>query len=353
MEPTSALHGAAATFVATRTVGTLATADATGTPSLVPICYSWDGTDLWIALDSKPKSVDALHLKRVRNIQARPQVAVMVHDYLAQDWEELAQVQVHGIARIVPPDDPTHAAAIALLRTKYPQYATMPIEARPAIAIRPTLVNTWGAVAARAMRPATLETTITGRRSVRRFADRPVAREQVQHILEAAQWAPSPHGRQPWRFMVLTHAASKERLAAAMGAEWQATLAQDGEPATVVAERMAISRERIRTAPVLIIPCLYLDDLDHYPDAARQVAETTMAIQSLGAALQNMLLTSYYMGLDMGWMCAPLFCQPVVQRALDLPANWLPHALLPLGYAAADPKRRPRRPFDALVRWDN
>ena len=119
MESSSTLHGAAASFVATRAVGTLATADAIGTPSLVPICFAWDGTDLWIALDSKPKSVaDVLRLKRVRNIQARPQVAVLVHDYLAQDWAELAQVQVRGIARIVPPDDPTHAAAIALLRTK-------------------------------------------------------------------------------------------------------------------------------------------------------------------------------------------------------------------------------------------
>ena len=353
MEPSSRLQGAAATFVATRTVGTLATVDATDTPSLVPICFAWDGTDLWIALDSKPKSVDARHLKRVRNIQARPQVAVMVHDYLAQDWEELAHVQVHGTARIVLPTDPAHAPAVALLRTKYPQYATMAIEVRPAIAIRPTQVSAWGAVVERAMRPATLETTISGRRTVRRFAARPVARAQVQHILEAAQWAPSPHGRQPWRFQVLTHAASKERLAAAMGAEWEATLAQDGESPTVVAERMAISRERIRTAPVLIIPCLYLDDLDHYPDAERQAAETTMAIQSLGAAIQNMLLTAYHLGLDMGWMCAPLFCQGVVQQALDLPASWLPHALLPLGFAAADPERRLRRPIDEMVHWDD
>jgi len=347
------LTGVAADFVAARDVGVLATADAAGTPAVVPVCYAWDGTDLWIALDTKPKrDDDPLRLRRVRNILARPQVALVVNDYLADAWEQLAHVIIHGMARIVPPGMPDHTAAIALLRAKYPHYRTMPIDARPAIAIRPDRVTVWGAVEQRAARPATLSATITGRRSVRRFSDRPVPRELVERVLEAARYAPSPHGRQPWRFAVLTQPATKARLAAAMGDEWRATLAQDGEPADIVAQRLDASRARIRTAPVVILPCLYLADLDHYPDPDRQAAETTMAIQSLGAAIQNMLLIAYHLGLDTGWMCAPLFCQPVVQAALDLPASWLPHALLPLGYAAADPKRRPRRPLDDLVRWD-
>ncbi len=348
------LTGAAAAFVAARDVGVLATADATGMPTGVPVCYAWDGTDLWIALDTKPKrDADPLRLRRVQNILARPQVTLVVQDYLADAWAQLAHVIVHGTARLVPPGTPDHAAAVALLRAKYPQYQAMPLDARPAIAIRPDHVTTWGAVAARAARPATLPATITGRRSVRRFSDRPVPRDLVEHILEAARWAPSPHGRQPWRFAVLTQPATKARLAAAMGDEWRATLAQDGEPATAVAQRLAASQSRIRTAPTIILPCLYLADLDQYPDPDRQAAEMTMAIQSLGAAIQNMLLTAYHVGLDMGWMCAPLFCQSVVQAALALPEAWLPHALLPLGYAAADPKRRPRRPLADLVRWDD
>ena len=60
-------------------------------------------------------------------------------------------------------------------------------------------------------------------------------------------------------------------------------------------------------APVLVLACLYLNDLDVYPDAERQEAERIMAIQSLGAAVQNLLLTIYSEGYDAGWMCAPLF----------------------------------------------
>ncbi|MDQ6907471.1 MAG: nitroreductase family protein, partial [Chloroflexota bacterium] len=50
-----------------------------------------------------------------------------------------------------------------------------------------------------------------------------------------------------------------------------------------------------------------------------------------------------------GWMCAPLFCPDTVRDALALPPALVPHALLPLGYAAKDPKRRPRIPLDELV----
>jgi F420 biosynthesis protein FbiB-like protein len=190
---------------------------------------------------------------------------------------------------------------------------------------------------------------IQGRRSVRQYQAKPVARELLERVLEAARWAPSPHGRQPWRFVVLTRQARKERLAEAMGATWQKNLAMDGQNAAIVNMRLEKSRQRILQAPALIIPCLYLEDLDRYPDEQRQSDETTMAIQSLGAAIQNTLLMAYDLGLDGGWMCAPLFCPEVVCEALELDTRLIPHALITLGYAAADPKRRERRPLSELV----
>jgi coenzyme F420-0:L-glutamate ligase/coenzyme F420-1:gamma-L-glutamate ligase len=104
---------------------------------------------------------------------------------------------------------------------------------------------------------------------------------------------------------------------------------------------------------VLIIPCLYLADLHTYSDPARQEAERTMAIQSLGAAIQNLLLSAYSLGLDTGWMCAPLFCPEVVGEALALPPDLIPHALIQLGYGAQDPPRRPHLPIaDLIVMYD-
>lgn len=194
---------------------------------------------------------------------------------------------------------------------------------------------------------------IRGRRSVRRLLDRPVEREHILTMLEAARWAPSPHGRQPWRFVVLTRNEPKHTLATAMGEEWRRQLALDGQDAATIDIRARKSYERITSAPVVILPCLYTVDLDVYPDDARNAAEMTMAVQSLGCAIQNMLLTAYALGLDCGWMCAPLFCPDVVTAALDLDPALTPHALITVGYAAVEPVRRERLPLETLiVRFD-
>jgi F420 biosynthesis protein FbiB-like protein len=168
-------------------------------------------------------------------------------------------------------------------------------------------------------------------------------------MLEAARWAPSPHGRQPWRFVVLTRQAAKEQLAERMGETWQQNLEMDKQSVEIVNIRLEKSRQRILQAPAIIIPCLYLEDMDRYPDEQRQNDEKIMAIQSIGAAIQNMLLMAYDLGLDTSWMCAPLFCPEVVCDALDLDTKLIPQALITVGYAAADPKRRERLPLHNLV----
>ncbi len=198
-------------------------------------------------------------------------------------------------------------------------------------------------------RAANLAALLRGRRSVRKYQIRPVARELLEQMLEAARWAPSPHGRQPWRFVVLTRMEPKMQLAERMGETWRHNLQMDGQDEAVVKTRLEKSRQRILNAPAIIIPCLYLADMDRYPDEKRQADETIMAIQSLGAAIQNMLLMAYDLGLDTGWMCAPLFCPEIVCEALDLDRQLIPHALITVGYAAADPQRRERLPLDQLI----
>ena len=198
-----------------------------------------------------------------------------------------------------------------------------------------------------------LAALLQGRRSVRKYQARPVTREQIEQIVEAACWAPSPHGRQPWRFVILTAAEAKAQLAEQMGTTWRQNLEMDRQDTQTVNIRLEKSRQRILNAPAIIIPCLYLEDLDRYPDEKRQNDETTMAIQSLGAAIQNMLLMAYDLGLDTGWMCAPLFCPEIVCEALELDTRLIPHALITVGYAAADPQRRKRLPLSTLiVRFD-
>ena len=343
------LHPEQAAFLVRQRVARLATADAAGAPHAVPVCFAYSGGGIFIALDDKPKDVPPSRLKRVRNILENPSVA-LVADRYAEDWSLLAFVMVRGRAELVEPGAEEHAAAVRLLRGKYHQYEGMRIEDNPVISIRPERVASWGALAVPKSEGPTILDAVRGRRSVRRYLPKVVAPDLVDRVLEAGRWAPSPHGRQPWRFAVVTMEETKERLALAMGEEWRANLEMDGQAPEVVERRLQGSRRRLLDAPVLVLLCLYLDDLDVYPDAGRQESETTMAVQSLGAAAQNMLLAAYDLGLDAGWMCAPLFCPAEVVEALGLDPTLVPHALLTLGYAEGDPpKRRGRRPLDDLV----
>jgi PPOX class probable F420-dependent enzyme len=344
-----ALSARETAFLVRQRVARLATADAEGRPHNIPVCFACAPGAIYVALDEKPKEVPATRLKRVRNILENPNVA-LVADRYAEDWSTLAYVMVRGKAGLLEPGAEEHRAAVRLLRGKYHQYEQMRIEENPVISIRPERAASWGALDAPESAPQPLLDAVRGRRSVREYLPLEVPEELVDRVLEAARWAPSPHGRQPWRFAVIRGQDTKTRLANAMGEAWRSNLEMDGQVTEVVEKRVEGSRRRLLEAPVLVLLCLYLKDLDAYPDEGRQAGETTMAVQSLGAAAQNALLAAYDSGLDAGWMCAPLFCPERVTEALDLDPTLVPHALLTLGYAAGDPpKRRSHMPLEELV----
>ncbi|MFC1463334.1 MAG: nitroreductase family protein [Candidatus Brachytrichaceae bacterium NZ_4S206] len=191
---------------------------------------------------------------------------------------------------------------------------------------------------------------IARRRMIRRYTDRPVPRDVVVALLEAATRAPSPHNRQPWRFAVLTGDA-RARLAAAMGARLREDLARDGVAPELIARDVSRSYQRIMSAPVCILACMTLRDMDAYPDDRRNAAERWMAGQAVAAAIQNILLAATDLGLGACWMCAPLFCPETVVQTLGLPEDWQPQALITLGYPADAGKRRDRRPVDEVTIW--
>jgi len=129
-------------FVLAHRVARLATADAEGAPHVVPVCFALDGATLTIAIDEKPKRAGAA-LKRLRNIEANPQAAVVIDRY-AEDWSRLGWVMLRGPAAILPPGAPGHAQALALLRARYPQLRAMRLEALPVIALRIARATAWG-----------------------------------------------------------------------------------------------------------------------------------------------------------------------------------------------------------------
>lgn len=186
------------------------------------------------------------------------------------------------------------------------------------------------------------------RRSIRRYESRPVPQAIIDRLLESAVWAPSAHNRQPWRFVVITTANAKQKLAGAMGEALRRDLAADGLSRTAIDRDANRSYTRLTGAPLLILVCLTMADMDEYPDERRNRNEALMAAQGAAMAGQNLMLSAHALGLGACWLCAPLFCPEIVREALNLPADWQPQGVITVGYPA-ETKEKTRHPIGTRV----
>jgi PPOX class probable F420-dependent enzyme len=109
---------ARARFAAAR-VARLATADAAGTPHLVPVAFAVDGDTVYSAVDTKPKRTKAL--RRLANVRENPAVSLLVDHWDEDDWGELWWARADGRGRVLGPEEPEAHQAVALLRERYPR----------------------------------------------------------------------------------------------------------------------------------------------------------------------------------------------------------------------------------------
>ena len=189
---------------------------------------------------------------------------------------------------------------------------------------------------------------LRSRRSIRRFKPDPVPDSVIENILTTATFAPSAHNRQPWRFAVVTDLSVKQKLADAMAIEFERDLENDQLPPTEIQKRTKRSRERMTAAPVLIILCLDMSEMDVYPDKKRKQAEFRMAMQSVANAGMQLMLAAHAEGLGSVWVCSPLFVQETIQNVLGLPKTWEPQAMFFVGYPDAIPDIRERKMLDEI-----
>lgn len=192
------------------------------------------------------------------------------------------------------------------------------------------------------------------RRSVRNYLAKEIPREVIQRILEVACWAPSAHNAQPWRFVVITDPETKRLLALAMGERWGRDLQRNGLSEVDREELIQTSIKRFSDAPVIVMVCLSMQEMDRYEDEVRQLAERVMAIQSVAAAIQNLLLAAHIEELSACWYCAPLFCPGAVRRILGIPEDITPQALITVGYPdekPIPPLRKSLKEVTYLNRW--
>jgi len=177
-----------------------------------------------------------------------------------------------------------------------------------------------------------IEEAILGRRSIRRFDGRPVPAEVVAALIALACTAPAPHHSRPWRFFDLASPQTRDRLTKAMSAAWHQDLENDGVDPETIPNLLEGSRRKLREPPTLLLACIVQEGARQWMDDRRRRAERDMYVQSLGAALQNLMLAAHARGLASYLMAAPLFCVKAVRQAFELPADHEPLFLIALGY---------------------
>lgn len=148
----------------------------------------------------------------------------------------------------------------------------------------------------------------------------------------------------------MTDLSVKTKLADALAEKFQHELETDHLSPDEISKRVTRSKDRIQSAPVVIILSVDMTDMDKYPDRQRKKAEYLMATQSAANAGMQLLLAAHAEGLGSVWVCSPLFAQEIVQAALELPKTWEPQAMYFLGYPTEIPQARERKSIKEIVK---
>ena len=194
---------------------------------------------------------------------------------------------------------------------------------------------------------------IKSRRSSKLLEPKDADINDLLTALEAAVSAPNAHNAQPWRFILIRNKETVLKLLEAMAEEWKRDLLSDGleERKAGVIIRESISRT-LRASAVIVV-CLSMSEMDKYRDERRMKCEYIMAVQSVAAACQNLLLALHALGYGACWRCGPLFAPESVRRVLGIPRDVEPQALIEVGgQGGIRPMRR--KPLSEVVfmeRW--
>ena len=161
------------------------------------------------------------------------------------------------------------------------------------------------------------------RRSVRDFLDRPVPKDEVELLVHAASYAPSAHNGQPWEFIYVDEREVLDSL-------------NEGRKYT----RMLLH------APGAFVVCAKCP-----PEKRKKAVQGDIMhyIQDTAAAIQNLLLAAHARGLGSCWIGD--FDERFLRDTFEIPEDYVPVAIVAIGYPKYMPNARPRRSVAEILHW--
>ncbi len=201
---------------------------------------------------------------------------------------------------------------------------------------------------------------VQGRKSIRRFKQSPVQDGDIRKILDAGRWAPSANNTQPWSFIVIKDRAVLKKMAAAVRGmiDRMVPFAENEKQAQRLAAYKSTYFTFFENAPVVVAVCMEAYDagtdrllakMGYSADDIRRLRPLP-GLQSVSAAVQNMLLAIHALGYGSCWMTGPLVAQEDFEKILDFGKEKSIVALLPIGVPDENPPARSRKPLDEMMK---
>jgi len=167
----------------------------------------------------------------------------------------------------------------------------------------------------------TFSELVQKRRSVRRYSNRPVAKEDILKCLETARLAPSACNSQPWHFIVIDEPELRKRVAAR------------------IFSGLYGMNKFAKEAPVLV--AVVSEKMKFLAAVGSQVRDTRYFLTDIGIACEHLILQAEELGIGSCWM--GWFDEKALKEEMNIPRNKKIDIVIALGYAAEDkiiPKAR-------------
>ncbi|MGC8887930.1 MAG: nitroreductase family protein [Verrucomicrobiia bacterium] len=156
---------------------------------------------------------------------------------------------------------------------------------------------------------------IKTRRSVRKYKNLPMQPDKLRRIWEAARLAPSACNLQPWKFLVVSSKENKEKL-------------------------RGIIQEWALEAPIVVVA------LGNKKVAWSRDGESVHQID-VAIAVEHIVLAATAEGLGSCWICA--YDRSRLSKALNIPSDWEPVAVIPIGYSDDNSPKSSRKEINEIV----
>lgn len=182
--------------------------------------------------------------------------------------------------------------------------------------------------------------------------DKPISEKDMTDIMQSGIKAPSSKNRQPWKFIVIQGNAKKEMLKVFR----QGIEREENDSALLPQSKQHIAAAKytidiMAEAPTIVFVLNSLGKSIMEELTTEERVSEICNIQSISAAIQNMLLSATEKGIGSLWICDIYFAYPELCKWLD--SNGQLIAAIAFGYPAEFPKERPRKRIEDVVEWRN